>query len=68
MIFLKKPMVFITAFLAALLSIVLHNLISCLTEREEPLFFIIALLSLLIGAIFFIVWLFYFFKERILKR
>lgn len=68
MMFPKKPIVFITAFLVALLSIVLHNLISCLIEKEESLFFIIALLSLLIGAIFFIIWLFYFLKNEFLKR
>ncbi len=72
--FFKKVWGFLTALAAGIIAAVLHNLIYALlynayfagTDKDEPVFFIIALLSF--GIFFFLFWIWLFYKLKILLK
>lgn len=72
--FFKKIWGFLTALGVAVVAAILHNLVYALlydayfagTEKDEPVFFIIALLSF--GIFFFLFWIWLFYKLKALAK
>lgn len=69
-IYLKTPFKlpgFFIAFIFFLISVVLHNIISHLAGFEEPIFFVLSLLSFVASVILFLVFLFKKIQDKIVK-
>ncbi len=70
--FFKKIWGFLSALAAGIVAAILHNLVYALlynvyfagTDKDEPVFFIIALLCF--GVFFFLFWIWFFYKVKAL--
>ncbi|MFC1711374.1 hypothetical protein ACFLZ1_02180 [Patescibacteria group bacterium] len=63
-----KPPKFLIAFLLFILSTVLHNVISYLLKTEEPVFFILSLIFLLVSIALLFIFIFSLIKGNFFKK